>query len=342
MRHLLPLLLLLLSVGLAACQQGSSEDLVIYSGRSQALVDGLVDRYEQRTDRAVSVRYGSDAQLLAALQEEGENSQADLFWANTTGALAEAINAGLLTQLPDSILEQAAAYQPENGQWTPITTRFRVLAYNSEAVDPSQLPASVMDLPDLSEYEGRIGWTPAYSSFQDFITAMRTIHGREATQAWIQGMEELNPNAYTSNTPMIQALAAGEIDIALTNHYYVLRLKHDNEEGEETSGQSSAPVETYHFEDGDVGNLALVTGAGLLGTNDQPEAAQQFLSFLLSPEAQEYAATEVHEYPVVEGVSVPDYMTSVEQALSFSPDFNFEELQDLDATLELLRAEGLL
>ncbi len=334
---------LLLTFTLSACQQGDTDELVIYSGRSKALVDPLVEQYRQQTDREVSVRYGSDAQLLAALEEEGDQSPADVFWANTTGALGQARNADLLASLPDSLLERPANFAPSSARWTPVTTRFRVLAYNPENVNPEELPESVLDLPSLDQYEGRIGWTPAYSSFQDFITAMRTLHGPDTTTTWLEDMQALNPNSYTSNTPMIQALAAGEIDIALTNHYYVLRLKYGDAKVEDESAVNpQAPVETYHFASGDVGNLALVTGAGQLSTSDQPEAAQDFLRFLLSEEAQRFAATQVNEYPVIEGVEVPEYLMAVDQALQMSPTFDFEQLRDLDATLQLLRDAGAL
>ncbi len=341
MRHLRLCLLLFLIVLVAACEAppndeaGEEEPLVVYSGRSRALVDALVERYEEATGAPVEVRYGTDAQLLAALNEEGEASQADLFWANTTGALATAIGEGLLQPLPDSLTERAAAYAPSDGEWTPVTTRFRVLAYNTERVDSTQLPSSVMDLPDEEQFAGRIGWTPSYSSFQDFVTAMREVHGDDATTAWLEAMQELEPEAYSSNTPMIEALAAGEIDLALTNHYYVLRAT----QGDAGAG---APLAIYHFAPGDVGNLALVTGAGLLSNTGRPEAAARFLSFLLSEEAQRYAAEEVYEYPIIEGAQVPGYMTSVDEALELSPDFDFERLSDLDATLALMREAGVL
>lgn len=325
------------------CRSAESDRLVIYSGRSQVLVDELVDRFTEQTGIEARVRYGSDAQLLATLQEEGDRSPADLFWANTTGALGEASNAGLLSTLPDSLLNRPVAFAPSSGLWTPVTTRFRVLAYHTDRVDADALPASVMELPEMDQFEGRVGWTPAYSSFQDFVTAMRMLHGEDTTRAWLEGMQALQPNAYTSNTPMIRALADGEIDVALTNHYYVLRLKHDDSGDEEAAGNgSSAAVETYHFESGDVGNLALVTGAGVLATGDQEENALRFLSFLLSEEAQSYAADEVYEYPVVPGVEVPGYMLPVDEALELSPTFDFEQLRDLDATLDLLRDVGLL
>lgn len=349
-------LLLFLVVSLVGCG-GESDELVIYSGRSKALVDSLVSMYQEQADVPVRVRYGSDAQLLAALQEEGDQSPADVFWANTTGALGNAVNNDLLTELPDSVADRPARFVPSNQRWTPVTTRFRVLAYNSDEVSADDLPETVRDLPRRRDLEGRVGWTPAYSSFQDFVTAMRVTEGPEATRSWLEGMKNLDPNSYTSNTPMIRALAAGEIDVALTNHYYVLRLKHGGGEGEyegdeeeeeeeheeeEEETRPSAPVETYHFASGDLGNLALVTGAGVLQTSDQSAAAHRFLQFLQSEEAQSFAANSVNEYPVVSGAEVPDYMVPVDSALGLSPEFELERLQEMEPTLDLLRDAGLL
>lgn len=350
----------LVLVTLSGCS-GDQDELVIYSGRSQPLVDGLVEKFKEESNVPVRVKYGKDAQLLAALDEEGEQSPADVFWANTTGALGTAVDNDLLTELPESITDRADRFVPSNQRWVPVTNRFRVMAYNSDRVDPSELPDSVLDLPEESQYEGRIGWTPTYSSFQDFLTVLRLEEGKGTAAQWLSDMSDLNPKSYTSNTPMIRALEAGEIDLALTNHYYVLRLKHggaegeyegdeEEEEGEESeeseeeeeSTRPSAPVQTYHFEDGDVGNLALVTGAGVISSSDQSEAAQKFVSFLLSEEAQSFAAESVNEYPVVSETSVPDYMLPVEKSLSLSPDFEPEELGNLEPTLELLRDEGIL
>jgi iron(III) transport system substrate-binding protein len=273
----------------------------------------------------------------------------------SAGALGNAVNDDLLAELPDTLADRAARFTPSNQRWTPVTTRFRVLAYNSDAVSPEDLPDSVLDLPEHDEFEGRIGWTPAYSSFQDFTTALRVMEGEETARTWLTDMQDLNPNSYTSNTPMVQALAAGEIDVALTNHYYVLGLKYggaegeyegeeeeEHEEEEESVPRASAPVEMYHFEDGDLGNLALVTGAGVLQTGGPNAAAQRFLRFLLSEPAQSFAANQVNEYPVVSGTQVPEYMRPADKALDLSPEFELQRLQDMDPTLNLLRDVGAL
>jgi len=342
----------LVAIGLfmVSCSQSGSESLVVYSGRSRALVDDLVKNFEAKTGRTVNVRYGNDAELLAVMREEGDRSPADLFWANTTGALANASSSNMLKTLPDTLLEVPASYSSSSGQWLPITVRFRVLAYNPERVDSTELPSSVLDLADMRQFSGRIGWTPTYSSFYDFVTTMRTELGEETTRRWLLKMQQLEPAAYGSNPPMIQALIAGEIDIALTNHYYILQYKYGGAEGEyeeevyfdEPVVDPKAPVETYHFEPGDIGNLALVTGASLLQTSDQDDTALEFLRYLLSQEAQRYAAEVVHEYPVIRSTDLPEYMLDSEEALQISPDYDYEKLRNLGETLNMLREAGLI
>lgn len=345
-------------LGSLGCQQGNQDRLVLYSARSEAIADSLIEMYRTVSDRPIGVKYGTDAQLLALLKEEGEDSPADVFWANTSGALVNATNSDLFVELPDSIADRPARFVPGHRRWAPTTARFRVVAYNTNAIDSTDLPASVLDLPEMTSLEGRIGWTPAYSSFQDFVTALRVREGQAAARRWLEGMQALNPKSYTTNTPMIRALAAGEIDVALTNHYYVYQLKHggaegeyEPEEGEEHEEEEeehaegvdpSAPVKIAHFADGDLGNLALITGAGVLRTSDQSRQARDFLRFLLSEKAQSAAATVANEYPVVPSASVPEYMTPPETALRRSPQFDVDRLEDLDATLELLRSVGAL
>ncbi|MFN3595814.1 MAG: extracellular solute-binding protein [Rubricoccaceae bacterium] len=315
-----------------------SGELVVYAGRRDVLVGPLVERFQRETGLRVDVRYGTDAEMLATLQEEGAASRADLFWANTAGALGAAAEAGLLAPLPDSLTARPTGFVPSSGRWVPLSARFRVLAYNAARVNEAQLPASVMALPRQANLRGRIGWTPTYSSFQDFVTAMRTTQGEDAARAWLDGMRALEPRAYPSNGPMIEALRAGEIDVALTNHYYVLRALFGAD-----ADPSAPPIVAIHsFADGDVGNLALVTGAGVLERARNREAAHRFLAFLLGAEAQRFFAEDVFEYPVVEATALPSYFVPAERVGRLSPALDFERLGDLEATLRLLRDAGLL
>lgn len=350
------------TLGLLAGPAAAAEDsLVLYSGRSKSLIEPLIERFEKQTDTTVKVKYGTGPQLLQTLSQEGEYTSADVFWANTAGTLGAARNADLLQPLPKQILDLPDAFTPSSGRWVPITARFRVLAYNPNQVSADELPDSVLNLPELTQVEGRVGWTPTYTSFQDFVTALRISKGRSTAGDWLESMKQLEPKAYSENTPMVRALAAGELDLALTNHYYIHRLKHGGAEGEyegheeeeeehgageegEEEGHDlkpKAPVKIHHFKPGDPGNLALVTGAGLVKGSDHPKAAKRFIRFLLSKQAQQFAANQVNEYPVRGDVKLPDHLLEMKRVLKLSPDFDFERLRELKATLKLLREKGV-
>ncbi len=310
--------------------QAQPQSLTLYTGRGQGLVEPLVKQFEAETGIKVNVRYGRDAEILAALQEEGRRSPADIFWANTAGALGVASERGLFIRLGDSITRIPTNFVPASRQWVPLTMRLRVVGYNPARVKPEDLPKSIMDMPKLTQYKGRIGWTPTYSSFQDMIAAMIALHGEARTRQWLTEMKALEPKAYASNPAMMEAIRSGEIDLGSTNHYYIQRFV-----------RAGQPIGTYYFADGDVGGLALVTGAGILKTNKNPAAANRFLLWLLSPKGQQFFASEIIEYPVARGIVLTSNLLPLNQAIAKSPKVDFEKLP-LDAALKLLREAGLL
>ena len=66
---------------------GGEGSLVIYSGRNEELVGPIVETFEEESGIDVEVRYGDTAELAATILEEGENSPADVFFAQDAGAL---------------------------------------------------------------------------------------------------------------------------------------------------------------------------------------------------------------------------------------------------------------
>jgi iron(III) transport system substrate-binding protein len=294
-------------------------------------VEPLLRQFQEETGIRVQVRYGTDAQILAALQEEGSRSPADVLWLNTSGALGQAAAKGLLRPLGETLLQRPVAFVPASKAWVPVTVRLRVLAYNPERVRAEELPGSLLDLPRFVREKGlRLGWTPTYSSFQDMVAGMILLHGQAKTREWLLAMKALSPKAYPSNPAMLDAIRAGEVDLGSTNHYYVVRFR-----------RAGYNLGLHHFKDGDVGNLALVTGAGILKTSKNLAAATRFLTYLLSPKAQQYFVGNVGEYPLVKGVVADPNLLPLEEALRKSPRLDFEKLP-LEEALKLLRELGIL
>ncbi|MCA1801954.1 MAG: iron ABC transporter substrate-binding protein [Rhodothermaceae bacterium] len=309
----------------------ASDDLVVYSGRSKALVDPLIRDFEELTGITVNVRYGGTTQLAVALMEEGDRSPADLFWSQDAGALGAVEKENLLAGLPDELLSTVPErFRNSSGTWVATSGRARVLAYSTTRADAD----SVNELSDLArpEFSGRVGWAPSNGSFQAFVTAMQVVHGDEHTRDWLLAMKNNNTRIYNNNTGILQAIAAGEIDYGITNHYYLLRALNEDPD---------FPVAQKFFEPGDVGNLINVAGIGILNASSQKEDALRFVEFLLSQDAQDWFTGEVFEYPVT-SADTGEAQQQLEQLLEMSPDVNLDALSDLESTLQLLREVGLL
>ncbi|MAG17683.1 MAG: iron ABC transporter substrate-binding protein [Phycisphaerae bacterium] len=317
----------------ARAAKAEDDTLVLYCGRKKSLVGPIVRQFERETGIDVKVKYGSTSQLALALLEEGKRSSADIFWSQDAGALGALTAVGRFAVLPDRVLSTVhERYRNPEGRWVATSGRARVLAYSSKRVKVDALPESVFDLTD-AKWRGRVGWAPTNASFRAFVTAMRNEHGDEKTLAWLLAMKRNKAQVYPKNTPIIQAIANGEIDLGLPNHYYLLRFK---------KADSKYPVEQAFFKAGDIGNLINVAGVGMLSTSRHKSAAAHFAEFLLSPSVQQYTTSEIFEYPVTEDVIVPEALPAASELNEKAPKVDLDAIADVEGTLKLLREAELL
>jgi iron(III) transport system substrate-binding protein len=306
--------------------------LIVYSGRSDSLVGPLFEQFQTATGATIEVRYGESAELGSLLLEEGDRSPADVFFAQDAGALGAVAAAGLLAPLAQETLDKVPAeFRATDGTWVGTSGRARVLAWSTERVTEAELPASVVDLTDPA-WKGRIGWIPTNASFQAFVTALRVLQGEDAARAWLEGILANEPVVFDSNTLAVEGIAAGEVDVALTNHYYLLRLIAENGE--------DYPVANAFFPAGDPGALVNVAGAGALASSDTPEAAAALVDWLLSTEAETYVATQTFEYPLVGTVAADPRLPALTEI--GSPLVDLGQLADLQGTVALLQEVGAL
>ena len=310
-----------------------AETLTIYSGRSKSLVEPIIKQFEEASGIKVEVSYAGTTQLAAALLTEGDKSPASLFWAQDAGALGAVSKKAMFEKLPESILTQVpSGFRDAEGFWIATSGRARTLAYSPERVKMEELPQSIFDLTQPM-WKGRVGWAPTNASFQAFVTALRVQVGEERTEEWLRGMKANGVKKYAKNTPIIEALAAGEIDLGLPNHYYLLRFK---------SKDANYPVAQTFFKTSDPGNLVNIAGIGLLKSSQNKEAALKFVEFLLSTKAQQYFTSDVFEYPAIEGVTPHANLLPLSELLQLAPTFNLNDMDDLDGTVKLLRHVEIL
>jgi iron(III) transport system substrate-binding protein len=339
-RHLLPLLLTAI-VLLGACG-GSGDDsgaggepaasLTVYSGRSEELVRPVIEQFEAETGIRVLMRYGATAEMAGAILEEGDNSPADVFFAQDAGALGALSREGRLAQLDAEVLDKVdPEYRSVNGDWLGISGRARVAVYNTNLLAESSLPDSILDFTADRWAGGKIGWAPTNGSFQAFVTALRLTEGEEGARAWLEGIKANEPKVYENNIAIVEAAGAGEIEAGFVNHYYLHRVKAED---------PAFPAANHLFPDGDVGSLVNVAGVGILGTADHAEEARQLVDFLLGESAQQYFAGETFEIPLVDGVTSDPSLPPLETLKQ--PDIDLGQLDDLEGTLRLLTEVGVI
>jgi len=306
-------------------QQMAAAKLTIYSGRAENLVGPIIQKFEQETGIKTEVRYGDTAALALAIIEEGRNSPADVYFAQDAGALGALSKEGRLLKISTPILQKVdPAYQSLNGEWVGITGRARVVDYNINLVDKSELPDSIWGFLD-PKWKGKIGWAPSNGSFQAFITALRIIEGEDRTREWLLGIMANEPVVYSGNAPIVEAIARGEVHVGFVNNYYLQRF---------TSKDPSYPV-AHHYTKGDAGSMINVAGAAIVDTTKNKALAERFIEYMLNEDAQTYFSTNTYEYPLVKGVKVVGPQVPIEQINK--PNIDLSNLDDLQGTLNLLR-----
>lgn len=306
--------------------------LTIYSGREEEYVAGLFDDFEEAEGITVEERYADSAEFAATLLEEGDASPADVFFSQDAGSLGAVAEAGLFTEIDSDVLAPVDdRFKSPDDLWVGTSGRARVAAYNTDDLTEADMPESVMEFTD-PEWRGRIGFPPTNSSFQAFIAAMILLEGEDETRSFLDGLAANEPKFYEDNEATTRAVADGEIDVGLVNHYYIYEVA--REEGD-------IPVANHFFANGDPGALVNAAGVGVLATSDNPDEAQAFVEYVTGEPGQRYFGENLVEYPVVDGFEVNEELVPLEEI--DSPDIDLSDLGGtLDPALRLMSETGLL
>jgi iron(III) transport system substrate-binding protein len=314
------------TLGLTGCA-ATEESLTLYSGRKETLVQPLLDQFTADTGIEVEVRYAGTSETAALILEEGDNTNADVFFGVGGAALGALSRAGAFVEIDQEILDLVPAkFRSVDDDWIGTSGRARIMVYNKENV--TEIPSSVMELAN-AEWKDRIAIAPSYGSFQAFVTAMRVIEGDDAAFEWLEAMNE-NALIFSKDEEVMEAVESGVADAGLVNHYYFYRRGVED-------GFENLTSDAAFFGSNDVGNLVNVAGVGML--NDSAEA-KAFVEYLLSDAGQQYFSDETMEYPLTGTVQPSERLIPLDQVPTAELDLN--DIDQLDRTLELMREAGLL
>lgn len=321
------------SVEAVEAEAESDNYLLVYSGRSESLVQPLIDQFAAETGIEVEVRYGNTPEMAALLLEEGEATQAGVFLAQDAGALGAISSEGLFTTLPEDITGAVpAGFTSTDGSWVGVTGRARVIVYDAESLSEDDLPQTAEEIVS-PQWSGQVGVAPTNASFQSFITAYRVLKGEGAAESWVGALVSNDPEIFENNTSILEAVESGAVPMGLINHYYWYRMASER-------GLDSMRSKLWFTDVGDPASIVNVTGAGVLTPAQLDQDAFDFISYLVSDPGQAYFVDNTFEYPLVPGAAAPEGLPSLESLVN--PELDLSDLETLSDSQELLTRFGLL
>lgn len=270
----------LLVVGVAVfATRDDGPRLVVYNGRSHYGDEDVFADFEEATGIDVELRGGTGPELFERLRREGEDTPADVLITTDLANLWRADEAGLLQGVDTPTLEAnvPAELHEADGSWWALTTRLRVPVVSTERVDP----ATVTGYESLGDpqFAGRTCLRTSANEYnQSLVADMIAKRGRDATEDLLLSWMDNDPDIINSDGELLAAIAAGDCDLGLTNHYYLGRALLEDPD---------FPVAPAWPDQDGAGAHANLSGAGVVTWTDRHDDAVALLEYLTSAEAQE-------------------------------------------------------
>ena len=316
------------------CSESTGEEITIYSGRSEDLIQPVLDAFECQSGTSVVTNFGDPTDLALQLVEEGDRTPADVFLSKSPGAVGFLRNEGVLSSLSGDVTSLVDdANVGGDDSWVGITGRQRVLVYNVDLVDEADLPTSVLDLTD-ERFRGQVAIPATNGSFQDWFTVFRAQQGDDVAATWLEDMVANDAIVTESNRPTVDAVGRGEFQFGLVNHYY-------NFQELEAIGADHR-AENHNFAADDIGSLVIVTAAGITSTSDNVSESEQLITFMLDEASQSFFTNDSLEYPLAAGVEPAAVLPALgDDGADF--DVTFDDLGNgLTRTVEIIENSGIL
>ncbi|MYN01904.1 extracellular solute-binding protein [Pseudoduganella sp. DS3] len=281
-----------------AAGAAQAQVLNLYSARHYQTDQALYDNFTKQTGIKINRIEAGENELLERIKNEGANSPADVLLTVDAARLAKADELNLFAQVQSPTLNARVPAHLRTADWYAFSTRARVIVHNK-----SVNGADVQNYEDLANprLKGKVCVRSGAHPYNLSLgAALYERGGEQKVLNWAKGLVANFARAPKGgDTDQIKAVAAGECGVALANSYYVARLMRSDKPEDKKLMESVSVV--WPNQKG-AGTHVNISGAGVLKTAPNKDAAIKFLEYLASDAAQVYFADGNNEWPVVAGV----------------------------------------
>lgn len=279
----------------------ADKELVIYTARKEHLIKDLFEKYEKEQDVKIKYITGKAAVLLQRILSEGSGTNADILLTVDAGNLWHAAQKDILIAIDSKTLTEniPSHYRDPQNKWFGLSVRARTLVFNTNKVNPSDLN-SYEDLADAKWNKRLLLRTSKKVYNQSLVAMLITTLGENKTLEIVKGwVNNLAAPPYSSDTKVLEAIAAGQGDVGVVNTYYFGRLMKKNPD---------LPLGVFWADQKGKGVHVNVSGAGVLKNSKNKKEAIKFIEWLSNKEAQKIFADVNMEYPVNKKVEPNEYV----------------------------------
>lgn len=299
-----------LAVTLPPASVLAADGLDLYSERQPFLIQPLLDAFTAATGTEVKLVYAKEG-MLERIKAEGPNSPADLVLTVDIGQLSDMVAAGVLAETTSTTLVDKipAHLRDPQGRWYGLTQRARVLFVSRDrlAADETFTYESLAD----PKYKGLLCMRSGKHPYNlSLIAAMIAHQGEEKTRHWLEGVKaNLARKPQGNDRAQAKAIYEGQCDIAVANSYYYGKMATSEDKPEQQQWAKAIRV-VFPNQEGRGAHMN-ISGAAVLQSAEDKNAAIGLIEFLASPQAQEIYARQNFEYPVVAGVAADAVTTAL-------------------------------
>jgi len=297
-----PSLLTLALTGLFSVNVAAQE-LNLYSSRHYQTDEALYSGFTKAAGIKLNRIEAGEDPLIARIINEGAASPADVLITVDAGRLWRAEQAGLFQPIQSKVLDERlpANMRNPNGQWFGFSARARVIVYNKLTVNP----ADVQNYEDLAspKMKGKVCTRSGSHIYNlSLMSALIEHNGEAKAEQWAKGIvDNFARSPKGGDTDQILGVASGECGVAITNSYYYVRLLKSTKPEDQ---KVIAAIGLIWPNQKTTGTHMNISGAGVIKTAKNKDAAIKFLEYLTSNEAQTYFAEGNNEWPVVKGAAL--------------------------------------
>ena len=282
---------------LVSCAYEPADELTIYTSRQPQLIEPIVEKFSLETGIKVNFLSGNAQELMERIDVEGDNSRADIFMTVDAGVLWQAAERDIFKSTNSKILEEnipSYLRDPEK-RWFGLSKRARTIVYSNDQFNDNDF-STYEDLAD-PKWKGKLCLRTSKKVYnRSLMASMIDAYGFEKAKEVVTGwISNLATEVFSNDTNALKAVSSGQCGLTIVNTYYLARLLDDPQYDNLT---------LFWANQSDRGVHVNISGAGIVKTSKNKQAATLLLEYLSSEKAQDFYASANKEYPVLDGAMV--------------------------------------